>query len=102
MRALDKIRILISWNDGDVFLEMAAISVGIPQLQNYETTTVIDGKNGWNCSDLHELNEGLSYFLNNLSNWNRALVYNVRTLNQYSEDNLMKEWQKIFRDEDEA
>ena len=38
--------------------------------------------------------------LGNLQNWNQALVYNVKILNQFSEENLMKEWQKIFGDEE--
>ena len=100
MRALDKVRVLVSWNDGDDFLEMAAISVGVPQLQNYEPTTVVDRRNGWICADFNELNQGLTYFLSNLQNWNQALVYNVKILNQFSEENLMKEWQKIFGDEE--
>lgn len=99
MRALDKIRVLVSWNDSDAFLETAAISVGIPQLQNYELPTVADHQNGWNCSNFNDLNQGLTYFISNLSNWNRSLVYNVKLLNQFSEENLMKEWQEIFRDD---
>ena len=79
---------------------MAAISVGVPQLQNYEPTTVVDRRNGWICADFNELNQGLTYFLSNLQNWNQALVYNVKILNQFSEENLMKEWQKIFGDEE--
>ena len=100
MRALDKVRVLVSWNDGDDFLEMAAISVGVPQMQIYEPTTVVDRRNGWICADFNELNQGLTYFLSNLQNWNQALVYNVKILNQFSEENLMKEWQKIFGDEE--
>ena len=45
---------------------------------------------------MEELSKGLEYYLSSLKNWNTALIENVKFLNQYSEDNLLKLWQEVF------
>lgn len=34
----------------------------------------------------------------NLTAWNNAIVYNVKMLNRYSEENIMKRWEKLLGD----
>lgn len=99
MHILDKTRLLISWTNGDDFLQAAAVSVGIPKVQDYETSTLVNDKNGKICKDFTELTQAISFYLDSLQNWNRALVYNVKLLNLYSEKNLMKIWNRIFNGE---
>ena len=91
--ALDKIRLLIMWGQPDEFMLMAAVSVGIPILQNVASSELEDHHNGLLCHNWTELAAGVSYYLDNLKNWNMSLVYNVQLLNKYSEANLLKRWQ---------
>ena len=68
-------------------------------MQDYETSTLVNDKNGKICKDFTELTQAISFYLDSLQNWNRALVYNVKLLNLYSEKNLMKIWNRIFNGE---
>lgn len=94
LTSLDKIRILINWGAPDQFMTMAAISVGIPQLQNFTVEGVEDHRNGIICSNFADLKEALGYYLNGLKHWNESLVYSVQMLNRYSEENLLAQWDK--------
>jgi accessory secretory protein Asp1 len=94
---LDKIRILINWNLPDDFIMTAAVSMGIPQLQNFASFTLHDHKNGLICKDYKQLLAGLSFYLDSLQNWNQSLVYNAQLLNKYSEDNIYDKWESILK-----
>lgn len=96
LTSLDKIRLLINWNQADEFLSIAAVSVGIPMLQNFQTAELQDHQNGLICHDLAELKAGISYYLDVLKHWNESLVYNVQILNRYSEENLLAKWEQIL------
>lgn len=92
----DKLRILINWRVSDDLIQSTAISVGIPQLQNFNAATLIDGHNGRIFHSLRDLDADLSFYLGKLKNWNQALVYDVQLLNKYSEANLIKRWHKVL------
>ena len=94
---LDKTRLLVDLGEeNDEFLQIAAISVGVPQLRKHASELLVNGKNGLICTSMEELSKGLEYYLSSLKNWNTALIENVKFLNQYSEDNLLKLWQEVF------
>lgn len=97
LTALDKIRVLISWGGSDPFMTMAAISVGIPLLQNFASDGVEDHHNGIICKNSAELKAGLSYYLDGLKHWNESLVYSVQMLNRYSEENLLALWDQVIK-----
>ncbi|QLL73244.1 accessory Sec system protein Asp1 [Lactobacillus crispatus] len=96
LEIFDKIRILINWGKSDDFVQTTAISNGIPQLQNFVSATLINHQNGEICKNAEEIAKGLAKYLDNMNNWNQALVYDVRLLNKYSEDNLVKIWDKVL------
>ena len=98
IKILDKIRLLISWNSNDPFIQTAAVSVGIPQLQNFETLQLINHKNGLICKDMSELAAGTNYYLDDLGNWNQALMFNVQLMNAYSAESMLKKWQTVLND----
>ncbi|MCH3990490.1 MAG: accessory Sec system protein Asp1 [Lactobacillus sp.] len=98
-KTLDKIRVLINWNLQDDFMMIAAVSTGIPQLQNFKSFTLHDHKNGIICQNYQELEMGLTFYLDDLQNWNESLVYNAQLLNKYSEDNLFKKWESVLSKE---
>lgn len=97
LTALDKIRVLIGWEKPDPFMTMAAISVGIPLLQNFSADGVEDHHNGLICENMADLKNGLEYYLEGLKHWNESLVYNVQMLNRYSEENLLALWDQVVK-----
>lgn len=99
MKVLDLTRLLIDPGKlPDEFLQMASISTGIPRLQRIETEEVHDHENGLIFSNLDELMQGVSFYLDGLKNWNNALANNVRTLNQYSSEQLFAKWQQLWKE----
>lgn len=98
LKNLDKTRVLIGWGKADELIQIAGISIGIPQIQNFISSMVSAGKNGFICKDADELIQGLDEYLSNLTTWNNAVVYNVDMMNKYSEENIMKRWQKLLGD----
>ena len=98
LESMDRARVLISWGKADELMQMAAISIGIPQIQNFASNTVKDQKNGYLCSKIEDIKVALDKYLNSLTNWNNAVVYNVDMMNKYSEENIMKRWQRILGD----
>lgn len=99
LTALDKIRLLICWGKADDFMSIAAVSVGIPMLQNFETAQLNDHKNGIIYHNMDELKEGISYYLDTLKHWNESLVYNVQMLNRYSEEHLVAKWDQVLKED---
>lgn len=69
-------------------------------MQNFASSTLVDHKNGLLCYTPQDVVNGISAYLDDLNAWNQALVYDVKLLNQYSEENLMKIWQKLLKDGD--
>ncbi|MCC4347102.1 accessory Sec system protein Asp1 [Limosilactobacillus reuteri] len=97
-RQFDSLRIVIDWGPTvDEFLQITAISTGIPQLCRQSNRQVKDYQNGIICPTISDINQGLDYFLGNLKHWNQSLVYDVQLMNQYSAAELMTKWQTLFK-----
>ncbi|MCD7131460.1 accessory Sec system protein Asp1 [Limosilactobacillus balticus] len=96
-RQLDSLRILIDWgNQLDEFLQISAISTGIPQLYRQTNDQVKDYQNGLICPKISDINKGLDYYLGSLKHWNEALIYNIQLMNQLSAAELQKKWEKVL------
>ncbi|WP_231120244.1 accessory Sec system protein Asp1 [Limosilactobacillus reuteri] len=96
-RQLDSLRILIDWGNGlDEFLQISAISTGIPQIYRQPNSQIKNYQNGLICPQLSDINKGLDYYLGNLKHWNEALIYNVQLMNQLSATELQKKWKKVL------
>lgn len=96
-RQLDSLRILIDWgNQLDEFLQISAISTGIPQIYRQPNRQIKNYQNGLICPQLSDINKGLNYYLGNLKHWNEALIYNVQLMNQLSAAELQKKWEKVL------
>lgn len=97
--ALDEARVLLDLSPQiDPFVQLAAISTGVPQLVNAKTEYVTTGNNGLVLQDLNEVGWGLAYFLDGLSHWNQSLVYNVAKMERFSDDRLIERWQEVMTD----
>lgn len=96
-RQLDSLRILIDWGDKlDEFLQVSAISTGIPQLYRQANDQIKNYQNGLICPQITDINKGLDYYLGNLKHWNEALIYNIQLMNQLSAGELQKKWEEVL------
>ncbi len=95
MYILKDIRLIVDIRDNtDKYIQIAGISVGIPQI-NYLTTRYIeDRKNGYMIHNIAHLKEAMSYYLVGLAHWNEALVYCVSQVEKYSADTLVGNMRK--------
>ena len=80
----------------DEFLQISAISTGIPQIYRQPNSQIKNYQNGLICPQISDINKGLNYYLSNLKYWNEALIYNVQLMNQLSAAELQKKWEKVL------
>ncbi len=90
MSILKDIRLIVDIRDNpDQYIQIAGISVGIPQI-NYLTTRYIDDqKNGYMINNIAHLKDAMKYYLVGLAHWNEALVYCVSQAEKYAAGTLV-------------
>lgn len=94
---LQESRLLIDMQEiPDQYLQVAAVSAGIPQIICSESPYVEHTKNGWLVTGTTRFSDGLDYFLVGLKRWNEALVFNVAVIAKYSSENIFAFWKGIF------
>ena len=95
---LDTLRLLINWGKADELMQISGVSIGIPQVQNFSSATVVDNKNGRIIKKISELLPVVDDYLVNLNSWNQTVVYNVQVMNQYSEEKIIEKWKDVFKE----
>ena len=80
----------------DLYLQITAISMGIPQVARTETEFLENGKNGMVLDDLSKLQDVLAYYLDGLANWNRAMVCSYEIGKKYTTDKLVEKWKEVL------
>lgn len=101
LQALDQVRLVVDVREeADLYTQIAAISAGIPQINIQESEFVEHMKNGYRISTSSELPEALDYYLEGLSNWNRALVHSVQKIEEYTSGRLMERLVAKVREND--
>jgi len=80
----------------EVYLRVLGISVGIPQIVYRTTEFVEDRKNGRIIKDMNRLPEVLEYYLENLTNWNEAMVYAYELGEKYTTSILIEKWKEVI------
>lgn len=93
---LDSARLLLNWGRSDALIQISGISVGIPQIQNFESPTVLNEKNGRIISQIDQIVPTINEYLTNLEVWNSSLVYNVQIMEQYSDEKIVQKWNQVF------
>ena len=77
----------------NLYTQIAAISAGIPQINQHASAYVEHRKNGWIAKNPTQLSQGIDYYLKGLKNWNEALVYSVEKINRYQGREIVEKWQ---------
>ena len=80
----------------EVYLRISAISMGIPQIVYTETQFVENKKNGRVIKEIGKISEVLEFYLENLTNWNEAVVYSYELGKKYTTRNLIEKWKEVI------
>ncbi len=80
-----------------LYLQILAISVGIPQIVAAQTQFVEHGRNGLIVKEIGMLEPALEYYLNGRSNWNDAMVRSYELGRKYTSSVLMEKWKEVIR-----
>ena len=85
----------------NIYIQIAGISAGIPQINLTTSPYIVDKKNGLILQELSELNQAITYYFNGLRHWNESLVYSVRQIRQYTDGAIVNQWQRLLGEHNE-
>ena len=80
----------------ELYLQIMAISVGIPQIVRTQTEFVKHGRNGIVLKKVSKLPTALNYYLNGLKNWNKAMVCAYEMSKEYTTEKLVEIWRGVI------
>lgn len=80
----------------ELYIQITAISMGIPQIVRTETQYVVNGENGIVLKELGQLSEALEHYLRGLENWNRAMVACYELGRNFTTDVLIDKWKEVL------
>ena len=90
-------RLLVDLRDiPEQYLQVTAISIGIPQIVYTETEFVEHGKNGIVLREPEKLQQAMDYYLQGSRNWNRARVCSYELVKDYTADKLLAKWKEVM------
>ena len=97
IRILRDARVILDVRDQpELYLQIAGISAGIPQINYRFTRYVKHKKDGYIIQNINYIAGALEYYLDSLSGWNEALVYCVQEVSQYTGGTLVKRWKEML------
>ena len=81
----------------DLYLQISCISSAIPQIVSFNTQYVHDGKNGFIVKEVSEVLNGLKYYLDNITNWNKCMIYSYELGKEYNTASLIRKWNGVMK-----
>ncbi|ARJ50848.1 accessory Sec system protein Asp1 [Staphylococcus lutrae] len=91
MKALARLRIVIDLGaEPDLYIQIASISVRIPQVHASQSHYVTHLENGYVIEDYDGLQVALDYFLSTLKHWNSAYTFNTSKIEQLSSRRIVQ------------
>lgn len=81
----------------DQFMQITAMSMGIPQITQVETQYLINGRNGHAIKSLEELPKWMDYYLGDLAHWNDARIAAYEMSSEFSTQEIRKRWEDVIR-----
>jgi len=82
--------------NSELYLRIMGISMGIPQIIYRDSQFVEDGNNGFVVKNINMLGGAIAYYLDNLSNWNEAMVYAYELSKRYTTTVLIDKWKEVI------
>ena len=81
----------------DLYLQISCISSAIPQIVSHVTQYVHNGKNGFIVEDVSEITRCLTYYLDNITNWNKCVIYSYELGKEYNTASLIRKWKGVMK-----
>ena len=99
IQCLQKIRVVIDMGKvPNIFVQIASLSAGIPQINRVKSPYVIHGENGRVVETMDELKEAVLLYTEGLREWNKALIHTVRLLEEYSGEKMIEKWKESLEE----
>ena len=80
----------------EVYLQITGISMGIPQIVFKDTQFVEHQKNDLILDDIGNLSKAIEFYLDDLTNWNEAMVYAYEIGKKYTTKVLIEKWKEVI------
>ncbi len=80
----------------ELYLQITAISMGIPQIVRTETEFVEHGRNGIVLRSMDQLPDAVNYYLDGLKNWNQAMICSYELVKEYTTEKLLEKWKEVM------
>ena len=80
----------------DLFLQIAAMSIGLPQITAEKTPYIEDGKNGRVLRQPWQLADWLPFYLESIANWNDAMIASYDLGSHFTAKRLKEQWKTII------
>ena len=80
----------------DVYVDITAISKGVPRISMHTDQFFEHKKNGYLIHEYSQIEESLHYYLDSFENWNAALVQCYEIGRCYTTDILLAAWRKVL------
>lgn len=97
VEVVDTARLVIDLSESpNVFLQIASISAGVPQINTVPTPYVSHLENGYLVQHRDDMIAAINYYFVGLSNWNKALVHSVRLIQENSGVALTTKWKGLI------
>lgn len=80
----------------DQFLQISAMSTGIPQIAMRGTEYLEDGKNGRVIEDVSQLADAVDFYLGSVENFNEAQIASYELGGRFTSEELVKAWKEVI------
>jgi accessory secretory protein Asp1 len=80
----------------ELYLQITAISIGIPQIVRVGNEFAEHGKNSIVLQRPEQLQEALDYYLKGVRNWNQAMVCSYELVKEYTTEKLLGKWREVL------
>lgn len=96
-KLINEQRVILDYrNSIDVFMYITAVSKGVPRISLRKDEFLVHKLNGYIVNSVEDTEKSLSYYLDNMSNWNRALVACYDMVQEYTTDKLINAWKEVI------
>ncbi len=82
------------------YLQIAGISMGIPQIVADEQHYIENRKNGLVIREADEIPAACRYYLDSLMHWNESYVYCMQHVQQYENGSVLRKWKQLLESEE--
>ena len=97
-RCIREQRILVDVSEKpEYYVQIAAISTGIPQIVMTKNQYVEDGENGRILKHYDEITKALRFYLDSLANWNEAMICSYEMGKRFSTGILLDKWKEVIK-----